>query len=61
MNAPLFQGLFDKSIKDIPATANKQRYMTTVAPPAENQGRWIEQPRLPHPVGEMIPKQASGR
>ena len=53
MNAPLFQGLFDKSITDIPATADRQRYMTSVAPQAKNQGRWIEQPRLPHPVGEM--------
>lgn len=53
MNTPLFQGLFDKNITDIPENADQQRYMTTVAPDAKNKGRWIEQPRLPHPVGEM--------
>ena len=29
---PLFLGLNDKSITDIPKTAEKQRYMTSVAP-----------------------------
>ena len=38
MTAPLSQGLFDKSITDIPAAAGKQRYMTSVAPPAEKPG-----------------------
>ena len=49
---PLFLGLFDKKITDIPATVAKQRYMTSVAPVAANPGRWVEQPRLPIPVGE---------
>jgi N-acetylneuraminic acid mutarotase len=61
MSAPLFQGLFDKTITDIPATVDKQRYMTSVAPPAENQGRWVEQPRLPHPVGEMGVVECQGK
>ena len=61
MSTPIFQGLFDKKITDIPATADKQRYMTTVVPPAENQGRWIEQPRLPHPVGEMGVVECQGK
>src|SRR5690349_7987314 len=50
---PLFAGLFDRKITDVPATAQNQRYMTSVAPPAANQGKWVEQPRLPIPVGEM--------
>ena len=29
---PLFLGLTDKSIVDIPMTVEKQRYMTSVAP-----------------------------
>ncbi|HXW49695.1 MAG TPA: kelch repeat-containing protein, partial [Xanthobacteraceae bacterium] len=48
----LFAGLFDRSITAIPETVAKQRYMTSVAPMAANPGRWIEQPRLPIPVGE---------
>jgi hypothetical protein len=50
---PLFAGLFDKSITAIPASVEAQRYITSVAPPAANPGRWIEQKRLPVPVGEM--------
>jgi Kelch motif protein/kelch motif-containing protein len=49
---PLFLGLTDKSITDIPKSVEKQRYMTSVAPPAKNPGRWIEMPRLPIPTGE---------
>ena len=49
---PLFLGLTDKSITDIPKTVEKQRYMTSVAPKAANPGKWIEQPRLPIPTGE---------
>ena len=49
---PLFLGLTDKSITDIPKTVEKQRYMTSVAPKAANPGRWVEQPRLPIPTGE---------
>jgi len=52
MSDPLFLGLFDKQITSIPETVEKQRYMTSVAPAAENQGRWVEQPRMPIPVGE---------
>jgi N-acetylneuraminic acid mutarotase len=49
---PLFAGLFDKTITDIPADVAKQRYMTSVAPVAATPGQWIEQPRLPIPTGE---------
>jgi len=49
---PLFAGLNDRSITAIPATVEKQRYVTSVAPTAANPGRWVEQPRLPIPTGE---------
>ena len=49
---PLFLGLNDKSIVDIPKTVEKQRYMTSVAPKAANPGKWVEQPRMPIPTGE---------
>jgi len=49
---PLFAGLFDRKITEVPATAQGQRYMTSVAPAASNPGKWVEQPRLPVPVGE---------
>src|SRR5262245_47990118 len=49
---PLFLGLFDRNITDIPKTVENQRYMTSIAPSAANPGRWVEQPRLPIPVGE---------
>ncbi len=49
---PVFLGLTDKSITDIPKTVEKQRYMVSVAPAAKNPGRWIEMPRLPIPTGE---------
>ena len=41
---PLFAGLKDRSITAIPATVEKQRYMTSVAPKAANPGRWVEMP-----------------
>jgi len=50
---PLFAGLFDRKITEVPATAQNQRYLTSVAPAAANPGKWVEQPRLPIPVGEM--------
>ena len=49
---PLFLGLNDKTVTDIPKTVEKQRYMTSVAPKAANPGNWVEQPRLPIPTGE---------
>ena len=49
---PLFLGLNDKTVTDIPKTVEKQRYMTSVAPKAANPGKWIEQPRMPIPTGE---------
>ncbi len=49
---PLFLGLNDKTVTDIPKTVEKQRYMTSVAPQAKNLGKWIEMPRLPIPTGE---------
>jgi hypothetical protein len=49
---PVFLGLTDKSITDIPKSVEKQRYMTSVAPAAKRPGRWIEMPRLPIPTGE---------
>ena len=38
---PLFAGLNDKSITTIPATVEKQRYMTSVAPKGANPGKWV--------------------
>lgn len=61
MTIPLFQGLFDKNIRDIPTSAERQRYLSTIVGPAENQGRWVEQPRLPHPVGEMGVVECQGK
>lgn len=52
MSDPLYAGLFDKNITDIPADVAKQRYMTSVAPVASNPGKWVEQARLPVPTGE---------
>ena len=49
---PLFLGLNDKTVTDIPKTVEKQRYITSVAPVAANAGKWIEQPRMPIPTGE---------
>lgn len=49
---PLFAGLNDRSITAVPVTVEKQRYMTSVAPKAANQGKWIEMARLPIPTGE---------
>ena len=36
---PLFAGLNDKSITAIPASVEKQRYVTSVAPKAANPGK----------------------
>jgi N-acetylneuraminic acid mutarotase len=57
----LFAGLFDRKITDIPPTVHNQRTMSSVAPPAANPGRWVEQPRLPIPVGEMGVITCAGR
>ena len=46
---PTFLGLNDKTITDIPQTAEKQRYMVSVAPKAANPGKWVEMPRMPIP------------
>src|SRR5580704_7182827 len=58
---PLFAGLNDRTITAIPASVEKQRYLTSVAPKAANPGRWIEQPRLPIPVGEHAVIECMGR
>jgi hypothetical protein len=50
---PLFSGLFDRKITDIPPSVQNMRYMSSIAPVAADPGRWIEQLRLPIPVGEM--------
>ena len=60
-NDPLFAGLFDRNITSIPSTVEKQRYMTSIAPVAANPGRWIEQPRLPIPVGEHAVIECTGK
>jgi N-acetylneuraminic acid mutarotase len=60
-NLPLFMGLNDPSITDIPRTVEKQRYMTSVAPPAARPGRWLEQPRMPVPTGEHAVVECQGR
>ncbi len=58
---PLFVGLFNPAITTIPDTVKAQRYMSSVAPAAASQGKWIEQPRLPVPVGEMGVIACSGK
>jgi Kelch motif len=58
---PLFAGLFDRNITSIPSTVEKQRYMTSIAPAAAKPGRWIEQPRLPIPVGEHAVIECMGK
>lgn len=58
---PLFLGLNDNSITDIPNTVEKQRYMTSVAPKAANPGKWIEQPRMPIPTGEHAVIECQGK
>src|ERR1700687_406415 len=58
---PLFLGLNDKSITAIPATVEKHRYMTSVAPKAANPGKWVEQPRLPIPTGEHAVIESQGK
>jgi hypothetical protein len=58
---PLFAGLFDRSITSIPDSVKKQRYITSVAPMSANPGRWVEQPRLPIPVGEHAVIECMGK
>ncbi len=58
---PVFLGLNDKSIADIPKTVEKQRYMVSVAPKAANPGKWVEQPRLPIPTGEHAVIECNGK
>jgi N-acetylneuraminic acid mutarotase len=58
---PLFIGLNDRTITAIPASVERQRYMTSVAPKAANGGRWVEQPRLPIPVGEHAVIECMGK
>jgi N-acetylneuraminic acid mutarotase len=58
---PLFLGLNDKTVTDIPKTVEKQRYMTSVAPKAANPGKWVEQPRLPIPTGEHAVIECGGK
>ena len=58
---PVFLGLNDRTVTAIPATVEKQRYMTSVAPKAANPGKWIEQPRMPIPTGEHAVIECSGK
>ena len=58
---PLFLGLNDKTITDIPKTVEKQRYMVSVAPKAANPGKWVEQPRMPIPTGEHAVIECQGK
>ena len=58
---PLFLGLNDKTVTDIPKTVEKQRYMTSVAPKAANPGKWVEKPRLPIPTGEHAVIECQGK
>ena len=58
---PLFLGLNDKTVTDIPKTVEKQRYMTSVAPKAANPGKWVEQPRMPIPTGEHAVIECQGK
>ncbi|HEX4042025.1 MAG TPA: kelch repeat-containing protein, partial [Xanthobacteraceae bacterium] len=58
---PVFLGLNDKSITAIPATVEKQRYTTSVAPKAANPGKWVEQPRMPIPTGEHAVIECGGK
>ena len=58
---PLFLGLNDKTITDIPKTVEKQRYMMSVAPKAANPGKWVEQPRMPIPTGEHAVIECQGK
>src|SRR6185312_10743075 len=58
---PLFLGLNDKTVTDIPKTVEKQRHMTSIAPKAANPGRWVEMPRLPIPTGEHAVIECQGK
>ena len=51
---PLFLGLNDRSISDIPKSVEKRRHMVSTAPMAANPGKWIAQPRMPVPTGEHV-------
>jgi N-acetylneuraminic acid mutarotase len=61
INDPLFAGLFDRNITAIPETVGKQRFLSSVAPMAAKPGRWVEQPRLPIPVGEHAVIECMGK
>src|SRR3974377_2465157 len=58
---PLFLGFSDQTITDLPKTVEKRRYMPSVPPKAANQGKWIEQPRLPIPTGEHAVIECQGK
>src|SRR6185312_6458744 len=58
---PLYLGLNDKTVTNIPKTVDKQRYVTSVAPKAANPGRWVEMPRLPIPTGEHAVIECQGK
>ena len=60
-NLPIFLGLNDKTITDIPKTVEKQRYMASVAPKAANPGKWVEMPRMPIPTGEHCVVECGGK
>ncbi|MFN3656867.1 MAG: Kelch repeat-containing protein [Pseudolabrys sp.] len=50
---PLYSGLRDPNLKDIPEEALSQRVYDSPAPKAANQGRWIARAPLPVPRSEM--------
>jgi N-acetylneuraminic acid mutarotase len=58
---PLFLGLNDRTITDIPKTVEQQRYMVSVAPKAANPGKWLEQPRMSVPTGEHAVIECQGK
>ncbi len=58
---PLFLGLNDKTIIDIPKTVEKQRYMMSVAPKAANGGQMGREPRMPIPTGEHCVIECGGK
>ncbi len=58
---PLFIGLNDKTVTEIPKTVEKQRFMTSVAPKAANPGKWVEMPRMPIPTGEHAVIECGGK
>jgi N-acetylneuraminic acid mutarotase len=52
-HGPLYSGLKDPLLKDIPEHALNQRVFDSPAPKAANQGRWIARAPLPLPRSEM--------